>query len=107
LRPRDKSPAISRIGRISLLQITYILIGLRRIERQLRLFRFEALVHRRQAFELFETGARVKRHSFNRHSPDSRRPAARITLLTVSGNGKSPSSRAKGDRSRRLTAARR
>src|SRR5215469_6231514 len=39
--------------------------ALRRIERELGLLRFEALVHPRQAFELFDIGMRIKRHSFN------------------------------------------
>src|SRR5215469_12612674 len=42
---------------------------LRSIEREFRLFRFEAVVYRRQAFELFDTGARVERHPFDqRHN---------------------------------------
>jgi hypothetical protein len=78
LRPRDKSPAISRIGRISLLQITYILIGLRRIERQLRLFRFEALVHRRQAFELSAFGSSDTRSTDIGQIPGVSQPGSRF-----------------------------
>src|SRR4051812_38521148 len=43
----------------------------------------------------------------NRHPPDSRRVDTRIAPLIAVGNGKSPSSRAEGDRSRWLTVAKR
>src|SRR6516164_9887873 len=46
--------------------------ALRRIERALGLFRFEAFVYRRQSIELFDTGARVERYPFNQ-SQDRRR----------------------------------
>src|SRR6516225_540074 len=46
--------------------------ALRRIERELGLFRFEAFVYRRQSIELFDTGARVERYPFNQ-SQDRRR----------------------------------
>jgi hypothetical protein len=47
----------------------------------------------------------VATSAFNRHSPDSGDFGARIAPLNAFSNGNSPSSRAKGDRSRRLAAA--
>src|SRR5215469_13896279 len=42
---------------------------LRSIEREFGFLRFEAVVYRRQVFELFDTGARVERHPFDqRHN---------------------------------------